>query len=149
MIKRFTTIFKFGIVGILNTGVDAGVFAILAFVGMPAMVAQAISYSCGTMNSYWWNNRWTFRDVKSQAQRIRIVRFVIANLFVLIWSSFIIYVAHSLWSWSLVSSKVIATLLGMLINYLISRYWVFGSPSESAIDVSIGTNERRDHSYEN
>ncbi|MCM3172446.1 GtrA family protein [Paenibacillus sp. MER 99-2] len=149
MIKRFTTIIKFGIVGILNTGVDAVVFAVLAFVGVPAMVAQAISYSCGIVNSYWWNNRWTFRDVKSQAQHKRIVRFLIANLFVLILSSLIIYVAHSLWSWSLVSSKAAATLLGMLINYLISRYWVFRSSSEAANDVSIGTNERREHSYEN
>lgn len=149
MIKRFTTIIKFGIVGIVNTGVDAGVFAILAFVGMPAMVAQAISYSCGTMNSYWWNNRWTFHDVKSQAQHKRIVRFLIANLFVLILSSLIIYVAHSLWGWSIVSSKAAATLLGMLINYLISRYWVFRSSSETPNDLSIGTNERREHSYEN
>ncbi|WFR61453.1 GtrA family protein [Paenibacillus amylolyticus] len=60
MTKRLVTLFKFGIVGVANTALDAVVFAILAAVGVPVLIAQVISYSCGVVNSYWLNGSWTF-----------------------------------------------------------------------------------------
>ena len=41
MTKRLVTLFKFGIVGVANTTVDAVVFALLAVVGVPVMAPVA------------------------------------------------------------------------------------------------------------
>lgn len=126
MTKRLVTIFKFGIVGVANTAVDAAVFAILALVGMPILIAQGVSYSCGVANSYWLNGRWTFRDAtRGGNDRAKLIRFLITNLIVLALSALILMTLHDVLGWSLVMSKILATLMGMVLNYMASRYWVF------------------------
>ncbi|WP_339302648.1 GtrA family protein [Paenibacillus sp. FSL R5-0519] len=126
MTKRLATIFKFGIVGVANTAVDAAVFAILALVGMPILIAQGVSYSCGVANSYWLNGRWTFRDAtRGGNDRAKLIRFLITNLIVLALSALILMTLHDVLGWSLVMSKILATLMGMVLNYMASRYWVF------------------------
>ena len=53
---------KFLVVGVLNTGVDAGLYlALTRWLGLAAL-AKAISYSAGVVNSYYWNRSWTFRS---------------------------------------------------------------------------------------
>ncbi|MBD8837557.1 GtrA family protein [Paenibacillus sp. FSL K6-4396] len=126
MTKRLVTIFKFGIVGVANTVVDALVFALLAVVGVPVLIAQVISYSCGVANSYWLNGRWTFRDAaRGDGDRAKLIRFLITNLVVLALSALILMTLHDMLGWSLVMSKILATLMGMVLNYIASRYWVF------------------------
>ena len=54
---------KFAVVGVVNTLIDYGVFALLAQVlFVNVYLAQVISYSCGILNSYIWNRSWTFRS---------------------------------------------------------------------------------------
>ncbi|WP_339301171.1 GtrA family protein [Paenibacillus sp. FSL R5-0623] len=126
MTKRLMTLFKFGIVGVANTAVDAVVFALLAVVGVPVLMAQVVSYSCGVANSYWLNGRWTFRDTaRGGGDRAKLIRFVITNLIVLALSALILMTLHDMLGWSLVMSKILATLMGMVLNYMASRYWVF------------------------
>jgi len=126
MTKRLVTLFKFGIVGVANTAVDAVVFALLAVVGVPVLIAQVISYSCGVANSYWLNGRWTFRDAAGGgSDRAKRIRFLITNLVVLALSALILMTLHDVLGWSLVMSKILATLMGMVLNYMASRYWVF------------------------
>ncbi|MEK4661148.1 GtrA family protein [Priestia sp. FSL H7-0729] len=126
MTNRLVTLFKFGIVGVANTAVDAVVFAILAVVGVPVLIAQVISYSCGVANSYWMNGRWTFQDTaRGSGDRAKLIRFLITNLVVLGLSALILMTLHDMLRWSLVMSKILATLMGMVLNYMASRYWVF------------------------
>ncbi|MFC9708451.1 GtrA family protein [Paenibacillus sp. NPDC056933] len=126
MTKRLVTLFKFGIVGVANTAVDAVVFAILAVIGVPVLIAQVISYSSGVTNSYWLNGRWTFRDAaRGSDDRAKLIRFLITNLVVLALSALILMTLHDMLGWSLVMSKILATLMGMVLNYMASQYWVF------------------------
>lgn len=56
---------KFLVVGVLNTGVDAGLYlALTRWLGLAALpaLAKGISYSAGVVNSYYWNRSWTFRS---------------------------------------------------------------------------------------
>jgi len=57
---------KFLIVGVLNTGVDFGLYFLLTrllFSATDANVfAKGISYSAGVVNSYLWNRSWTFQS---------------------------------------------------------------------------------------
>jgi len=142
MTNRLVTIFKFGIVGVVNTAVDAMVFTLLAAAGTSALIAQVISYSCGVVNSYWWNGRWTFQDAGRQGKKNEIIRFVITNLMVLALSSLILYICNNTLGWSVVRSKILATLSGMVINYIASRYWVFRAEPVQGSDPTSDANER-------
>ena len=60
---------KFLLVGVLNTGIDFGVLNLLMFLtgitsGFYYSIFKAISFTCGVVNSYIWNKRWTFQKGK-------------------------------------------------------------------------------------
>ncbi|MFS8214462.1 GtrA family protein [Paenibacillus polymyxa] len=121
---------RFGIVGLVNTGVDYIIFMLLAWVGVPVIVAQIISYSCGTANSYILNSKWTFnKQLSNNTNKRQLPKFIVINLIVLGVTSLLLQVLHTGTELSLALSKLIATAAGMIINYIGSRYWVFGSPS--------------------
>ena len=71
---------KFAVVGVVNTLIDYGVFALLAQVlFVNVYLAQVISYSCGILNSYIWNRSWTFRS-ENRFFGPTLVRFLALNL---------------------------------------------------------------------
>jgi putative flippase GtrA len=72
---------KFGLVGVLNTALDWGVYYLLTrFAGMGglATLAKAISYSVGVLNSYFWNRRWTFGSQAGAGKTL--LPFILVNL---------------------------------------------------------------------
>ncbi|MGV6937620.1 GtrA family protein [Paenibacillus sp. CMM36] len=121
---------RFGIVGLVNTGVDYIIFMLLAWAGIPVIVAQIISYSCGTANSYILNSKWTFnKQLSNNTNKGQLPKFIVINLIVLGITSLLLQVLHTGTELPLALGKLIATAVGMIINYIGSRYWVFGSPS--------------------
>jgi len=72
---------KFGLVGLLNTGVDLGAYFVLTrWLGMARLpvVAKGISYSLGIANSFFWNKTWTFRSTASTWKTL--IPFVLVSL---------------------------------------------------------------------
>ena len=63
--KTFIQIVKFMTVGVLNTAIDAGAyFALTRWLGLGSalVLAKAIAYMVGMINSFFWNRTWTFGD---------------------------------------------------------------------------------------
>ncbi|MDO7905643.1 GtrA family protein [Paenibacillus sp. JX-17] len=139
MSKTWAALVKFGVVGILNTAVDMFIFTILSAAGYSALTAQIISYSCGVLNSYLWNGRWTFRDERRQRRSTEMFRFILTNLIVLLFATLILYAADHLLGWGLVFSKITATVSGMGLNFAASRFWVFRAAEHMVMQ---GENER-------
>jgi putative flippase GtrA len=73
---------KFIIVGVLNTGVDLGLYFLLTRLlfstGDATVLAKGISYSAGVINSYLWNRSWTFQIGDGSWKTF--LPFVLANL---------------------------------------------------------------------
>ncbi|MBU8787312.1 MULTISPECIES: GtrA family protein [Bacillus] len=126
MKKKLVTLLRFGTVGIGNTLIDCGVFFLLTALNVPYLIAQVCSYTAGILNSYIWNRTWTFR-VKEKVCGQEIIRFLIINLAA---SGIIFLLLYGLQKagLSLVSSKVTATVGGMVINFIGNRLWVFQEP---------------------
>lgn len=114
---------RFNLVGILNTLVDFGIFFILNACGITYLVAQICSYSCGIINSYFFNKYWTFRATCITAAEI--TRFAAINLVALTMSVLLVYIFHSLLHLALLPAKIAATLLTMLIGFCGTKLWVF------------------------
>jgi len=71
---------KFGLVGVINTGVDAGIYFMLTrWFGMGdiPVLAKMLSFSAGVINSYFWNERWTFAAANKRRGQFGI--FVLVN----------------------------------------------------------------------
>ncbi|OGZ02084.1 MAG: hypothetical protein A2430_01390 [Candidatus Liptonbacteria bacterium RIFOXYC1_FULL_36_8] len=63
----FAQIFKFGFVGILNTAIDIAILnALMSFSGIKAgfffSLFKGASFLAATINSYFMNKYWTFKD---------------------------------------------------------------------------------------
>lgn len=134
MNKRLAEIIKFSMVGALNTGIDMAVFAVLVTFGVPIIPAQFVSYGCGIANSYMLNKYWTFHQKEKQTIK-QPIKFICVNLVTLAVTSFILNGLHTDLNQSLIISKVTATVFGIFINFIGSRYWVFQASSSKGANV--------------
>jgi putative flippase GtrA len=69
---------SFGLIGVVNTALDFGIFYTLIFLG--PLNANAISTALTTMSSYAMNRRWTYKDRPKTALRREGTLFVAFNL---------------------------------------------------------------------
>lgn len=113
----------FGLVGIVNTGVDIGVFTLLTWWQLPWLAAQIIAYGCGVLNSFLMNRKWTFKQQGALTKGL--LRFVLLNLVTLAVTSTCMLLLHEHLGISLWLSKGAVTLLGVVLNFAGSRLWVF------------------------
>ncbi|GEB76518.1 GtrA family protein [Sporolactobacillus inulinus] len=113
----------FGFVGVSNTAVDFIVFYLLThFVLIDYVIAQIVSYGAGMLNSYLLNSKVTFAE--SMHSRVRAIKFVVLNAAVL---AITLAAMHSMLFLPLYLNKVISTLIGLSVNFILSKRWVFKS----------------------
>ena len=130
-VKQLVKLVKFGITGVMNTAVDFLVYTLLvSFFSMGLYVSQIISYSCGMLNSYVVNRKWTF-STQNGFFSGELVRFIVLNLSMMLLGMGIIYVCTQKLMLHKLVAKLISTLLVLIINFLISNFWVFRSRSDS------------------
>lgn len=120
------TAISFGLVGFINTGVDFGAFVVLHN-GLRVfyLLAQVLSYLAGTANSYFLNRLWTFKTER-KASGGQALRFITINTISLAVSFYGIYVLNHIHV-GLLGSKLLATIGGVLINFMGNRFWVFAT----------------------
>ncbi|NNU83453.1 GtrA family protein [Geobacillus sp. BMUD] len=123
--KEKQAIWRFAVVGVGNTAVDFAVFFLLTAAGVPAAAAQVASYGAGVANSYVWNRRWTFQ-MKQKANIGELLRFLAVNGLSLGVSLVVLLAAERLGPLWL--AKGAATVMGMAVNFVGSRCWVFAAP---------------------
>lgn len=122
---EFLKLVKFGITGVANTLVDYLVFTLLtALFGVNLYLAQVCSYSAGMLNSYLVNRSWTFRT-KQKFFGGQLLRFIITNGAVLLLSIGLLKVFTEFWSWPVLFAKLAVVCVTLVVNFVISRLWVF------------------------
>lgn len=122
---------RFALVGVLNTAVDYGVYALLilfAFFQRNYLLAQILGYACGLCNSLFFNKRWTFAQRERMTGR-QLVCFVAVNLAALGVSSSLLFVLREgLWM-NLYGAKLLSTAGSLFVNFLGNRLFVFRESS--------------------
>jgi len=117
---------KFGIVGVLNTGVDLGAYFVLTrWLGMAGLPveAKAISYSLGIVNSFFWNRTWTFRSQTSAWRTF--APFVLANLVGLGMNAGGMQLGLNVLHQQELVSLALATALTLAWNFAVSKFIIF------------------------
>lgn len=118
---------RFAIVGVLNTGIDLGLFTLLTqVVGLSPLIANPISFTTGAANSFLLNKYWTFgaggrrREVAVQA-----TKFAIVTVVVLLIHQMLLFLLHTQLDWPAVPVKVLAIGAGVLVGFVSNKVWTF------------------------
>jgi putative flippase GtrA len=123
MNNRLAPMLKFGMIGILNTGIDFAVFTVLTLWDVPLLIAQCISYACGVLNSFIMNRTWTFQHRGQYTGQL--IKFIAVNLLTLLITYGLMVLFNRYVGWSMLFSKLIATGMSLIVNFAGSRLWVF------------------------
>ena len=119
-LKKFI---KFGITGLINTGVDWGAFALLYEIfGVEAKFAQVAAQGLAIVNSYIINKNWTFKNNK-EYKKSEIFKFLLVQGI----SLGVGYAGMELLSERLSPylCKVLITCVTIVINYFGNKIFVF------------------------
>ena len=127
--ESFRSFIVFGLVGVLNTGIDVAVFSLLTWWQLPWLAAQIAGYGCGVLNSFLMNRKWTFKQQGPFAKGL--LRFLLLNVLTLGLTSACMQFMHELLGISLWLSKGTATVFGVLLNFAGSKRWVFRQEAEA------------------
>lgn len=125
--KLFFQAVKFGLVGVINTLVDYGVYTLLLFIPFfkeNYVLAQVLGYSAGLINSLVLNKRWTFSQ-REPMTKGQLASFLLVNLVALAVSTGILVLTQENLQLNRYAGKIIATVGSMAVNFLGNKLLVF------------------------
>ncbi len=123
---------KFMVVGVINFLVDFGVFKLLSAVfGVPVVISNIISYTCGVINSFLLNRYWTFK-IKHKFLSVHFIKFVFVNLISLGVNTLAVWILVDMYSFNSglfgvenMYAKLIATVFSFTVNFAGNKLLVF------------------------
>lgn len=122
---------KFGIVGILNTLINIGVYIILVSLGFNYILSNIIGYTFGLLNSFFWNKNWVFKTNRNS--KYLFLKFLLINIITLGINTLILFLLVNNLHFNLILSQIVATGIGMVFNFILNKYWTFMEKENSSI----------------
>lgn len=112
--------------GIFTAIIDYFVYASLSVAGMNALHANIISWICAVIFSYATNRRWVFKMGFDNIHDVfhSFSKFVCARFATLVMTEIMILIAQ-LTDLNLYYTKIIAMVLTVIINYILSKLFIF------------------------
>ncbi|ADZ85471.1 GtrA family protein [Cellulosilyticum lentocellum] len=126
-ISKYNTIIqfvKFGIVGLSNTLISLAAYYILIYIGVNYIMANAIGFVLGTINAYYWNNKYVFKKTQEGNIKPFLKSFTGYGMTFLLGTICLVLLVQVLGV-----SEFIAPIINMLItipiNFFINKFWAF------------------------
>ena len=121
--NKYRNFILYCLIGVINTGVDFGIFALLDNVGLYYLAAHIISYHCGILCSFFLNRYYNFK-VKDKPAR-RFLSFYGVSLAALAGSAALLYLLVSVMSLNHLIGKLIATVIIAVCQFLFVKNFTF------------------------
>jgi putative flippase GtrA len=119
----------FCLIGCVNTGITVGLFYLLnEIAGMAYLLSSTIAYSAGIVNSYFMNERWTFRC--GSRTLTQMVKFAVVNLLGLSLNAIAMYVFVSLCRMWPLFAQILTIGIVMVLNFVGQKLYVFVGGAE-------------------
>ena len=123
--SKFYTFFKFAITGVANTLINFLIFTLLSVVlNLNIYFSEITAYSCGMLNSYIVNRTWTF-STKEKFLSPQLIKFIVTNIAVMLLSLLLLNIFTEHLMLSKIVAKIFATVITTVVNFLISKLWVY------------------------
>lgn len=124
MLHRFRRLISYGIMGVVNTLLDYGVFYLLyRAIGLPIELSQAAGFLSGSVCGYLLNSNVTFREGKGRT-KAQFFQYVGVDVVLTVLSSYFMGWAENQ-GYPVFWLKVLVTAVAALIHYVIYKYLVF------------------------
>lgn len=129
-VESLQRLLRFCLVGCIGFAIDGGLVYLLVSYGMDPYLVRAVSFPTAVSATWYLNRHWAFgidsavpgkgRDYR----RYVLVQTVgaLGNYFV--YALLLVYLSHT--AANALAALAIGSLLGLVINYSGSRWWVFG-----------------------
>lgn len=120
-------VIRFGIVGVLNTGVDYAVFSLcVKLLGLHFVIGQILGPAFGILNSFILNRLWTFKDTnKSKKTHQQLMQFVLVNGISIAITMAALWVLIDKWGIDELWAKAAVIPVTQVVNFLGYKLWVF------------------------
>lgn len=90
---------KFGIVGVINTIIDLGIFNVLIFVfNVNPVTSNVIAVSSAILNSFIWNKKWTFHNADKKHMARQAFLFVFFSVIGMILNTLVLKLLTESWT---------------------------------------------------
>ncbi len=128
LIKKYRNFILYCIIGVINTGVDFGVYTVLTLCGMYYIAAHVISYHCGIVCSFLLNRYYNFKVKDKPMQRF--ASFYGISLVALVASAGLLYLFVDICALDKILGKLIATAIIVVVQFLLVKTFTFKKSAE-------------------
>ena len=123
---------KYGLIGVANTLITlAVIFALIYWMGMPALAANAVGYAIGFCCSYLLNRIWTFRSQAPVGRSMR--RYAMAALVAYGLNAVVIHAGIAWMGASKYWIQPVGAVVYTISLFVLSRVWVFRHDGEERV----------------
>lgn len=125
--EKYKIILRFLIVGSINTGVDfLGFMTLYSLLGFEKLLCQLVAFGLGIINSFLLNKLWIFENKSTKFDTAnQIIKFIAINAVSLGASILVLKALSDGAGLNIYASKVIATCVSLVSNYIGYKLWVF------------------------
>lgn len=126
-IRKYSTIvqfIKFGIVGVSNTLITLVTYYILIYMGVDYIMANAIGFVLGTINAYYWNNKYVFRKTQQGNIKPFLKSFTGYGMTFLLGTICLVLLVQVVGVSEFIA-PIINLLITIPINFFINKLWAF------------------------
>lgn len=124
LLHRYRRLISYGIMGVINTGVEYLIFYLLyRLVCLPIEASQALGYLSGGVCGYFLNSNVTFREGKGRT-RAQFIQYVGLDLLLAGLSSYVMGLVENQ-GWPILPMKILVTACVSLIHYTVYKFFVF------------------------
>lgn len=128
LFDKYKDIIAYGVFGVLTTIINIAVYwAAAHLLHLGTVPATVIAWIAAVLGAYLTNRKWVFHSEASGAREIlqEILRFFAARLATGIFDWVFMYVTVDRLGWNDVAMKVIANIVVIVSNYVLSKLVVF------------------------
>ena len=123
--KAFLSQFiKFGIVGVSNTLIFFAAYYPLVWFGVHYILANFIGFVLGTLNSFYWNRKFVFKQTDGNKTKQLIKVFMAYGLTVFL-STVLLFLLVDIIGISEFIAPLISFCFTIPTNFLLNKFWVF------------------------
>lgn len=126
--EKWCQFVQFGMVGVSNTVVNYGIYAVLVLLSVNYLAAYVIGYLVSILNAYYWNNRYVFRE---QEEEHRVWWRVLAKTFFayagigLVLSNILLVICVRVLSVHEMLAPILILFITTPVSFLVNKLWAY------------------------
>lgn len=136
MKKLIAQLMKFGVVGVIAFIIDYGLMVLLTEVfGIDYLVSATVSFTVSVIFNYIASMRYVFRHREGMSKRREFIIFVTLSVLGLLINDLIMWVGTGLWGISYLITKIAATVIVMVWNFVTRKRFLDAGDEPIADDL--------------